>query len=198
MSSFFTTITQTVFPVLSAHPYAFILVGMFFAGETVLIPALYLCAIGKLSLFYVFSVALFSTLISDFIWYLVGRYLPHEKITGLLNKHSAKTMDALSHVFTAHRLKTLFLSKFVYGTRTAAQVLSGTFRVPFFEYLAVNILGTGSIMGALAFFAYTLNRTSTALADFTHQLEVTFGIFVIIVITVQVLIKHVIARKWFQ
>ncbi len=198
MSSFFITITHTIFPVLSAHPYAFILVGMFFAGETVLIPALYLCAIGKLSLLYVFGVALFATLISDFIWYLIGRYLPHEKIVGLLNKHSAKTMDALSHFFTAHRLKTLFLSKFVYGTRTAAQVLAGTFRVPFLEYLAVNILGTGTIMVVLTFFAYTLHRTSTALADFTHQLEVTFGIFVIIVIVAHLLIKHFFAQKWFQ
>ncbi len=54
--------------VLEAHPYIFLFVGLFFAGETVLLPAIYFALDGKLHMPYVILTFLLATATADFMW----------------------------------------------------------------------------------------------------------------------------------
>jgi membrane protein DedA with SNARE-associated domain len=184
--------------VLSLHPYVFIFIGLFFFGETVFLPSLYLGFKGTLSVPIVIALMITASLLSDLVWYTIGRWFPKETVVRRLGERSARHMEQLSSFFDAHRLKTLFLSKFVYGTRTIVQVLSGMHRTPFWEYMLVNMLGTGALAGATLALAYLTNSTLQALTHTVHRLEIGFLILVGILACVFFFIRQMTIREWFR
>lgn len=121
------------------YPYLFLSVGLLLGGETVLLPALYLGITGSLNLLYVFLIMTIATVLSDTFWYLLGRgAVPH-----ILKIRFREKIHAYGSAFhgavKGRELFLLFFSKFVYGTRIAAQVLCGLHKVPFWRYFFVNL-----------------------------------------------------------
>ena len=183
---------------LSLHPYVAIFIGMFFFGETVFFPALYLAFKGTLEVSMVIGLMIAATILADLAWYIIGRYLPKDKAMRMMRPRAQKVAEKLSGFFAAHRLRTLYLSKFVYGTRTVVQVLSGIHKTPFLGYMIVNILGTASLAAAILTLAYLTNSTLEALTSAVHTLEIGFLIFLLLLASIFVFIHQKIVRTWFQ
>jgi membrane protein DedA with SNARE-associated domain len=183
---------------LSLHPYVFIFIGMFFFGETVFFPALYLAFRGTLSVSSVIELMIAATILSDLVWYVIGRSMPKTRAVRLMGHRAARVMEKISEFFMMHRLRVLYLSKFVYGTRTVVQVLSGMYKTPFVPYMIVNMLGVVSIATVILVLAYITNSTLDALTDTVHTLEIGFLVLIAILACVYIFIRRVIVRKWFQ
>jgi membrane protein DedA with SNARE-associated domain len=183
-------------PFIANHAYLLLFLGMLIGGETFLLPAVYLATKGAMSFPLLFLFAAAATVISDTCWYLIGRNFLLEKI--LSWKLFSKNRDVTDRIFSGfqrHSQKVLFISKFVYGTRTAAQVLSGSIRMPFIKYSVVNLAG---IMSYLVLICVMAIFTKDGLANFgniSYNEYASIAIFIFIVITVHILLKKWLGKK---
>jgi len=112
-------------------------------GETVLLPALQLNLGNEGFLRAVMLLAVLAAVVKDLFWYCVGRYGSSLSVGAgsLVRRVRSGTWVKPEH-FEAHWKKLLVLSKFIYGTRTSAQLICGATKRRVAQYLAVNVLGT--------------------------------------------------------
>ncbi len=182
---------------ISAYPYIFLFIGMFFLGETVLVPAIYYSIDGKIGVVAVIAISLIATLISDVIWYYIAKSVPTGRISTWhrVGRHK-ETFAKLSRVFDRHHTRILFLSKFVYGTRVLVQIICGMKKMHFGMYFGVNFLGSLAYILLLYFIAASVNIASSA--RLIGGVKTAMIVFVVMVIVVNLGLKYFIQRKWFQ
>lgn len=179
--------------------YAFFFIGMIIAGETVLIPALYGTIFGFFDLRLILGISLSATLISDGMWYAIGRRWGKERIySSRLFQNRQTKLKKIENIFNKQSLKILFLSKFMYGTRVAAQLLAGIYRIRFGRYFIVNMLGTTSLLVVFTAITYFVKESAEAIEVFTRRLEISILLFVIAVVVLHIISKQVIQRIWFR
>ncbi|MBI2120734.1 MAG: VTT domain-containing protein [Parcubacteria group bacterium] len=179
------------------YKYAFIFIGLIVAGEAVLIPAIYFSFIGRLDLTLVVVVALIATILSDALWYLLGRWGGYKEWTRRRvfgNERSA--VQRFSAYFLHHNLIALFLSKFIYGTRIAAQVLSGINKVPFRSYFHVNAIAAAAWIATLVLLGAGFSSGIDELSSTVRVME-QFAGFAVLVLVLLFFIKHIAEKKWF-
>lgn len=181
---------------LSAHPYLFMFVGMLFVGELVLLPAIYLAVSGRLSLATVIGIAVAATVLSDLVWYYAGRKFPASALQRLPGRGTNKLVNGLDRLFDRRGAHVVFLSKFVYGTRVAAQILAGVHDVPFRTYLVANTLGVTALTLALSGIAWAVAGTARRYGDIVHSAEVAFAVFVLIAAVGFFTAAIVARRQW--
>lgn len=183
---------------LESHPYIFLFAGMLLAGESILLPAIYFTFTGKLSLPYVISVSILATVLSDIFWYFVGLHAKERFFERMIEGRVKSAVSKLSGAFARRGALLLFLSKFVYGIRVAAQVLAGAEKMPFQKYILVNICGVSTLIGAIALVAYSVRGSLGALGDIVHKAEVAFLAFFVLVVLIHVAVGAYLKKKWFQ
>ncbi|HEX6928298.1 MAG TPA: DedA family protein [Gammaproteobacteria bacterium] len=190
---------QPLADAVSDRPYLFIFIGLLFAGELVLIPAIYLAVTGRLELGWVFLAAVSAMGISDFAWYGLGRVLPRKRLAKIAS--IGRAMNRLERLYDRRGVQILVGSKFVYGTRTAAQVLAGTHAMPVWTYLAANTVGITLLTGVLCVIGYLVRGTIGRLSDFAGQMETAFLVFVVFVtlaVAIHVAVTKVLRERWFR
>ncbi len=181
--------------VIMLHPYVFVFFGLLLGGETVLLPAIYLAITGTLKLSYVAVIMLVSTVVSDIIWYYVGMGTTPFLSKRQMRPRVQKAVAGLSHMFQRNDSYVLFMSKFIYGTRIAAQVLCGMHKMNMRRYLAVNTAGVLALMAVYTFVVYTALETADAMGDARYRLQITFGVIIAVLVVVQFSIKYFF-KKW--
>ncbi|MBI5134477.1 MAG: VTT domain-containing protein [Candidatus Taylorbacteria bacterium] len=189
---------QSILDTASLHPYIFIFVGLIFAGEAVLLPAVYFALAGKLSMPYVVAVAVAATTLADLAWYYVGLHMKDRFYGRLVNARVKKGADMLSGAFMKRSSVVLYFSKFVYGVRVAAQILAGSQRMPLRRYLSVNFLGILSLTVFIALLAYSIEFSLSNLTDLVHGLEVAFLVFVAFLVAAHLILGALFKRTWSQ
>lgn len=183
---------------LFAHPYLFLFVGLLFAGELVLLPAIYLAVTGRLEFVYVVSVAIAATLASDFAWYSAGRRLPAATLQRLPGRGATALVRGLDRLFTHNGAQVVFFSKFVYGTRVAAQVLAGVHDMPLRVYLPANALGATSLTLILSGVAWSVAGATRRYVEVEHSVRIAFIAFVALAATAYLAAALVVRRRWSQ
>lgn len=187
---------QPFLSVLYAHPYLFIFIGMIFMGEVVLLPAIYLAVTGRLELAYVIFIAIAATLLSDLFWFYLGRRFPASALDRIPGRHTGRLVDGLERLFDKNGAHVIFLSKFVYGTRTVAQVLAGIHDMPTRTYLVANTLGVAALTLVLSGIAWSVAGTARRFEDAVHSAEIAFVAFVIIAAAGYWFAAALARRKW--
>ncbi len=189
-----------ILALLQAHSYLFLFLGMLVGGESVLIPAVYLAISGKLAYAPLFFFAALATIVSDSVWYVVGRRLSFERLKR--SRFTAKHAVAVTRVETLmakHGLKLLFFSKFVYGTRIALQLLSGMKRVSFVRYVLVNTAGVLGYLVVTLLLALLIDASAGALGQTIRHIEIaSFFILFIVLVLAHLWLHRTIKHRWFQ
>ena len=118
----------------------------------------------RLNFFYFWPIyisLMLGDLIGDVVWYYIGKHYGH----GFISRHGKRfniTEDGVTRMtdlFHRHKYKVLFLSKITNGLGLALVTLmtAGMVRIPFAQYIAVNIVGqlawTGFLLGIGFFFS---------------------------------------------
>ncbi len=189
---------QNIVQVLESHPYVFIFIGLLFAGETVLLPAVYFAMTGKLELPYVIAVALPATITADLFWYWVGVQLGKSGSRRFLSDRTMTALEKISGAFYRRASLVLYLSKFVYGTRIATHVLAGLKRMKLRTYLGVNFLGSLSLIALIAFISYSANVTASSLGGMFRKIEVVFLLAVLLLAAGHFVLGIFIKKTWSQ
>ncbi|HEX7030370.1 MAG TPA: VTT domain-containing protein [Gammaproteobacteria bacterium] len=187
---------QPLMDAVSDRPYLFIFVGLLVAGELVLIPAIYLAVTGRLELAWVFLVAVAAMGISDLVWYYLGRALPRERLRRMGGGRIGGAMNRLEALYARRGPQILIGSKFVYGTRTAAQVLAGANAMPVSTYLAANTVGIALLTSVLFAIGYSVRGTIGRLEDLAGRIEIAFLVFVALAVAIHLLAAKVLRARW--
>ena len=189
---------RPILDVLYAHPYLFIFLGMLVAGEVILLPAIYLAATGRLDIASVIALSVIATLLSDFVWYYAGRKFPASALGRIPGRGTSRVVKGLEKLFRRNGVQVLFLSKFVYGTRITAQVLSGVHDMPLGRYFIANTLGVLAVTGVLVVIAYSVIGTTQRMVDVVHNMEIAFLVFVGVAVSIFFISGRVLKRQWSQ
>lgn len=179
--------------------YLVVFIGLLLGGETILLPAIYFGITGEISLPLVVLISVLATAISDSFWYYFGRTTPAEKISSVkfLAKYSQKIIK-FSEMFREHSLWMLYLSKFVYGTRTVMQILCGMHTIKFVKYFFVNTLGILSLNAFFIILGLTISESFVRFVESPNSMWLALGAFAVCSILIHVILNKFIFKKWFQ
>ncbi|RFF31209.1 DedA family protein [Wenzhouxiangella sediminis] len=191
-------IFQPVLDLVAAYPYLMLFVGLLLAGEVVLLPALYLATTGRLDPVAVILVAVVATMLSDLAWFMIGRWSPSGAVEKMRQRHSSRVVNRLQGLFSRNGPRLLFLSKFVYGTRIAAQVLAGALNMPFRTWVMVNFAAVVTITLAMAGLAWGVVGTAQHLEQLVEHIEVAFLLFLLLAIAAYLLVGTMMRKRWFR
>ncbi len=177
------------------HPYLILGIGFFFARESVFIPALYLVFAGKLELSLLIPLMIIMNTISDAVLYAIGRFVSEERLRKIFGARIFTYIDEGGELFAANSMKTIFISRFVYGTRTAAQVLSGLFCIPFHRYLLVNTAAITLFILALAGIIASVRISIDIFASGIKIAQMFMLIGVLVYLAWRAVTKHTTIRR---
>ncbi|MEX0739893.1 MAG: DedA family protein [Pseudohongiella sp.] len=187
----------TLSAALSSYPYLAIFVGLLLMGEMVLLPAIYMAVTGRIDLAAVIILAVLATLISDYLWYALSRRFPSAMLKRKSGHVSGEFLARLEQAFNARAGRVLFLSKFVYGTRTLVQVLAGIHGMPFRIYSLVNTAGVLAVTASLVLLAYAIIGSTYRLNEIVEQIEIAFLVFVIAAVAGYILLGIKVKQQWY-
>lgn len=181
---------------LSAYPYVAIFMGMLVAGEVVLLPAIFLATVGRLELFPVIVVSVLATMISDLVWYSLGRRFPVSTFQRLSARSGADYLSSVDKAFKRAGKRILFTSKFIYGSRTIVQVLAGIHGMMWTTYILVNTAGVLAVTILLTVISYAVNTTAYRLDDTMQYVELAFLCFAVIAVSGFFLFGKRMKQRW--
>lgn len=179
--------------------YLGIFAGILVGGESVFIPAVYLTFRNVIDPIPLILISASAGIISDSIWYWVGKTFPVHRLLEMKSlKRSREYIAHASSFFDRNSLKLLYLSKFVYGTRTAMQVICGQKRIPFGKYLIVNTLGILSWLLLLYGIAYALRQQLSHYEETVQNIELVFAVSFLIIMILLICFTRFYGKRWFQ
>ena len=171
-------------------------VAAVFWGEFVVIPVLYFAALGNFGLPSVFVVSALAMITYDHIWYLIGRFVPRNKLLEIsFVKRLRPTMDRLYIFFERHGEVCVFYSKFVFGTRTATMLLSGLNDMSILKFSRTNILATFLWTVLLTAFAMFVNSSISSLVSSIFYLRIGVLVFIAVVLIFGFLTRRYLKYK---
>jgi len=159
--------------------YIIILVSSFFAGEGILVLAGFLAHRGYLSFFIVVLVAFTGSLVSDQLYFFIGR----EKGMVYLDNHpSWKTKsDRILKQIHQHQNLVILLFRFFYGIRSITPFLIGVSGISSIKYLMLNAMGAITWAVALTSVGYFFGHAAELLLDDIRKYEIIIIGFIILV-----------------
>jgi|GEM_PF-3865944 len=170
MSAF---ITATAF----GFAYAGIFFGVILLGGTVLIPAIYFAILGKIDLLLLFFTVLAAGIAADTFWYVIGRRARKRFVFRFVWNILGKE-GTLSKIYAKHPFWTVFIAKFVFGTRIASQLLAGFNKMSYLKFLGGTATGTILWFSLFYVFMYVAGTgvEATRLAGLRLQFTVAGGV----------------------
>ncbi|HYE60270.1 MAG TPA: VTT domain-containing protein [Candidatus Kapabacteria bacterium] len=179
--------------------YMLIFLGLLVGGESVLIPAVYLTFIHVLSAPTLIVLSICATVISDTFWYIMGRRITHERISNsTMLKRYHKGIETAGRLVRTYGIPFLIISKFVYGTRTAMQVLAGLERIPYAIYMIVNMIGIGLYTGTIFGLAYLVRESLEQFKLTVIAFQVSFGLLFLLTASILLWVNYKMSKRWFQ
>lgn len=173
--------------------YIVILLSTFFAGEAILVLAGFLAHRGYLTFPLVVLVAFTGSLISDQLYFFLGR----KKGLAYLDKHpSWKTKsDHIRNLMQRHQNLVILLFRFVYGIRSITPFLIGVSDVSSFKFLVLNAVGAMTWAIALTSLGYVFGHAAELLLDDIQKYEFIIMGFIILVGLVVWMLKSRAEKK---
>ena len=174
---------------ISTYGYLAVFIGTVVWGETIMIAAGFLASLPNLN-FNLGLVMLFGaigTITADSFWYLVGhsgkkgsRFLEKYEKFALLKP---KFLDKIKDHFNNHEGKTVFFSKFIYGTRTIVLITAGAAGMKYSKFLFYNFLSIIFWAVGMAFVGYFLGEGFLQIKDYVKGAEyILLGIVVLFIV----------------
>lgn len=157
-------------------------IGLPLPAAPILLAAGAIAGTGRLSLSASLLVAVLASLVSDLIWYQLGR----RRGTGILALLCRVSLERDScarrteSIYAKHGVKSLLLAKFIPGLSTAAPPVAGAFgmRVPLF--LLFDGLGSLLWAGTFLVVGYTFSRQFADIARFVEQTSAWLAVTILV------------------
>lgn len=158
--------------------------GIPLPGETVLVTAAALAALGHLSIWWVIAVAAAGGIIGDAAGYWIGRLggLALLKRYGRFVHFDERKLEKVRSFFDRHGSKAVFFGRFIALLRTWAALLAGTAEMPYGVFTVYNVLGGitwASLFGTLG---YVFGRSLPLLERYIGQASLAVVLLIALVV----------------
>ncbi len=179
---------------INAYGYAFIFLGTFFEGELIVLAAAFLAHIGVLDLSTAMLVCFLGAISGDNFWYVVGKYGG----VRFLQKYGNKIGFTETRYLRAHRFfdnhggKTIFLARFVFGTRLITAMIAGSSGMPEKKYLKANIAGAALWVIVIGSLGYLFGKSFNYLSVLVKRTEIV--LLILAVLAIIIVIFHLKSR----
>jgi undecaprenyl-diphosphatase len=192
---------ETITGLVASYGYVvlFFLVGLEslgipLPGETALVTAAALAALGHLSIYGVVTTAVAAAILGDNGGYWIGRRggLPLVRRYGRLIRLNESHLERAHAFFERHGPKAVFLGRFIALLRTWAAVLAGAAHMPYGTFMLYNALGGvcwSVIFGTLG---YVFGRNLPQLERYIGQASLAAALLVALVVGL------VLGWRWFE
>jgi membrane protein DedA with SNARE-associated domain len=147
-------------------------IGLPIPAVPILLAAGALAGTGRLSLALVLVLATFASLVSDLIWYWIGRR-GGGRVLGWLCRISLEPDSCVRRtqvVFSEHGARSLLVAKFVPGFSTAAPPLAGVLGMPLLRFAVFTGLGGLIWAGAFVGLGWLFSAQLEVVADYVARL----------------------------
>src|SRR2546422_972464 len=192
---------QTISGLVASYGYVvlFFLValeslGIPLPGETALLTAAALAALGHLSIYAVVATAVAAAVIGDNGGYWIGRKggIALGRRYGRRIHLNESHLDRARGFFERHGPKTVFIGRFIALLRTWVAVLAGTARMPYGSFMFYNALG--GVCWAVMFgtLGFVFGRNLPRLEHYIGQASLAGALLVALVVGL------VLAWRWFE
>ena len=142
-------------------------VGLPLPAAPLLLAAGALAGTGRLALSVVIALPVVAALLSDVLWYELGRRRG-VKVLQLLCRISLEPDSCVrrtENVFARHGARSLLVAKFIPGLNTAAPPLAGIFRMRLDRFLLFDALGSALWVGVFVGLGYVFSDQLERVAD---------------------------------
>jgi len=152
---------------IDSYGYLALVAGTFLEGETILVLGGVAAKLGYLRLPWVIVSAFVGTLMSDQLFFFMGRWQGQALL--LKHPHWNSRAQRVHRMLERHRIPIIIGFRFVYGFRTITPFVLGMSRVPAVEFIAFNIVGAAAWASAIACLGYAFGKAmELLLGDIRH------------------------------
>jgi undecaprenyl-diphosphatase len=168
--------------------------GVPLPGETVLVTAGALAALGHMSIWWVIATAALGGIIGDATGYWIGRLggVALVKRYGRVIHFDDAKLARVHGFFSRHGAKTVFFGRFIALLRTWAALLAGTAEMPYGVFTLYNVMGGitwATLFGTLGF---VFGRSLPLLERYIGQASLA------VVLLVALVVALTLAWRWFN
>ena len=177
MENFFTHIVSFI----QSSKYILIFIGTIFEGPIVMVASGFLYKLGQFNFLPMYLVLIFGDFAADIGWYCLGRFGTRKTIFkyGYFIGLTPSILEKVENKFLKYHQKILIISKLTMGLGFAVVILivAGIFKVPFKNYVILNLLGGFIWTAILVMVGYFLGNIFVIIPE---QLKIIFVIIIII------------------
>jgi len=192
---------DTFIEFISNYSYLAVFLGTLVWGETIMIAAGFIASLQtiELNIYLVMLFGALGTLVADNFWYLIGHF--GKKGSRFLEKYESyakrkpKFIEKIKIKFNDHSGKTIFFSKFVYGTRIVALITAGVVGMKYRKFIIANFLSVIVWSVVMALVGFYLGEGYEQIKQYTQWAEYILLAAVIAFIVIRVIIYLVRSKK---
>jgi membrane protein DedA with SNARE-associated domain/membrane-associated phospholipid phosphatase len=168
--------------------------GIPLPGETVLVTAAALAALGHLSIWWVIAIAAAGGIVGDATGYWIGRLggLALLKRYGRVVHFDEHKLEKVHAFFDRHGSKAVFFGRFIALLRTWAALLAGTAEMPYRVFTLYNVLGGITWATLFGTLGYLFGRSLPLLDHYIGQASLAVVLLVALVVALS------LAWRWFN
>ena len=201
MRAFFLAVHSSIARLVESYGYAVVFLfvaieslGIPLPGETVLVTAGALAALGHLSLWPVIATAAVGAILGDAGGYWIGRLggLALIKRYGRVVHFDDKKLSRVRVFFNRHGPKAVFFGRFIALLRTWAALLAGTAQMPYGVFTLYNVLGGVTWAALFGTLGYLFGRSLPLLERYIGQASLA------VVLLISLVVALALAWRWFN
>lgn len=138
------------------------------------------------------SVGMLGCLVSDVLWYIVGRQASHRIRGGSLYQRVGHRVERLASRIGPWQLLT---ARFIYGTKNASMLFWGLQELPFARFILIDTLG--AFLGTIFFtgLGYLFSGSARALLGRIHRIEFLLLGGLLLGVVVLIILKRTARRR---
>ncbi len=145
---------------LESSKYVLLFVGCIFEGPVIMLASGFLFHLGQFSFWPMYTSLVLGDFTADIMWYCLGRFGTRKAIFkyGHIINLTPAVLEKVEDRFRRYHQKILIISKLTMGLGFAAVILvvAGIFKIPFKNYVILNLVGgfiwTGFLLAIGYFF----------------------------------------------
>lgn len=168
--------------------YVVLFTGLLFEGDILLFTSAFLLREGILHPFpFLLTVAL-GTIIGDALWFYLGSHFP--KYLPKLHAFLDKVAEPFDRVLHANPFRTLFTTKFLYGTHRPVLMRTGSSHMSLRTFLQNDIPAVVLWATIICGLGYATSASFSLIRHYLRFAEIALGISVILFILILIIVRH--------
>lgn len=181
------------------HPiilYPSLFLGLIILAGIVLLPAMYFSLMGGMPLIGLFVVTILAGIASESFWYYLGRRSANGSLPALsFLKNKVDQSKKFTKLFTKYGIRTVFIAKFIYGTRLASHVLAGIHKVHYGLFIFATSLGTAIWFFIFYGLIHSLNKSIDSTKAVAFKIQIIFLVMVLLILSINWITKKYVLPR---